>query len=137
MERERAKGKLQFSNKSYKGDDFAILTEDAEVGVDPFAPELNWVEFAYKGLAPMTSKMQITATGPIPVYYPQESFTSLHHDETLHAGEHDVARVWFDPELVTQGTHSVTVDITYEDARGKEKSISHDVTLNVLATPAG
>jgi hypothetical protein len=135
--RQSATGKLHFSNKSYKGDDFAILTEEAEVGLDPLAPDLNWVEFAYKGLAPMTTKMQITASGSLPVYHPQETFTSLHHDETLHAGELDVARVWFDPELITEGTHKVTVEITYEDSRGKAKSISHEVKLDVLAALPG
>lgn len=130
-ERERATGSLQFSNKKYKGEDFAILTEGATITADPAGPELNWVELAYKGLAPTTNNMQITVSGPLPVYHPQETFTSLHHDQTLHSGEIDVARVWFDPELSVLGLHGFTVTIDYTDSNGKSKSTSHDVSLTV------
>ncbi len=127
--RHSAEGSLNFSNKKYKGDDFAILTEDAGITTDPTKPELNWVEFGYKGLAPSTSDMSITASGVLTAYHPQETFTSLHHDQTLHAGEVDVARVWYDPELVTAGSHSVTVTITYTDANGKSQSTEHEVMV--------
>jgi hypothetical protein len=126
-----ASGLLHFSNKKYNGDDFAILTEDASVSLAPLAPEANWVELAYKGLAPTTTDMQITASGPLPVYHPQETFTSLHHDQTLHAGESDVARIWFDPDLLQAGTHALTVTITYTDSKGTAKQISHEVKLLV------
>lgn len=131
--RQTASGSLRFTNKSYKGDDFAILTEDATVSTNPLTPDANWVELAYKGLAPTTTDMQIMASGPVPVYHPQETFTSLHHDQTLHAGESDVARIWFDPELLEVGAHTISVDITYTDTTGKAKRTSHDVKL-VVAT---
>ncbi len=129
--RQSATGSLRFSNKKYKGDDFAILTEEASVSLAPVAPEANWVELAYKGLAPTTADMQITVSGPLPVYHPQETFTSLHHDQTLHAGESDVARVWFDPDLLQTGTHALTVTITYTDTKGTAKQTTHEVKLLV------
>lgn len=129
--RQSASGSLRFSNKKYKGDDFAILTEDASVSLAPLSPEANWVELAYKGLAPTTADMQITASSPLPVYHPQETFTSLHHDQTLHAGESDVARIWFDPDLLQAGTHALKVTITYTDTKGKAKQTTHEVKLLV------
>ncbi len=136
-EQHSASGSLGFTNKKYKGDDFAILTEDVSISANPLTPEVNWVELAYKGLAPTTTDMQITVSGPLPVYHPQETFTSLHHDQTLHAGESDVARIWFDPELVKVGSHAVTVDITYTDTTGKSKKTSHDVKVQVLPDAVG
>lgn len=133
--RHSATGALQFSNKTYKGEDFAILTEAASVSLSPITPENNWVEFAYKGLAPTTTDMKITATGPFAVYHPQDSFTSLHHDQTLHAGESDVARVWLDPQVLKAGTQTLTIDVTYTSTSGTAKSISHDVKLEVAAAP--
>lgn len=129
--RQSATGWLRFTNKTYKGEDFAILTEDASVSLAPLTPDANWVELAYKGLAPKTSDMQITASAPFEVYHPQETFTSLHHDQTLHAGESDVARVWFDPDLLTAGTHVLIVNITYTNMAGVETTTSHDVNFVV------
>jgi len=130
-QRQSASGSLRFSNKKYKGDDFAILTEDASASLAPATPDVNWVELAYKGLAPTTTNMQITVSGTPQVYHPQETFTSLHHDQTLHAGESDVARIWFDPDLLQAGTHDLTVTITYTDTKGTAKQTSHEVRLLV------
>jgi hypothetical protein len=127
--RHSAEGSFKFSNKKYKGDDFAILTEEADITTDPATPDLNWVEFGYKGLAPSTTDMKITASGDLTAYHPQGTFTSLHHDQTLHAGESDVARVWYDPGLVTAGSHTVTVTITYTNAKGKSLTTEHQVKL--------
>ncbi len=129
--RQTASGWLRFTNKTYQGEDFAILTEDAAVSTAPLTPEANWVELAYKGLAPTTTDMKITASSPFEVYHPQETFTSLHHDQTLHAGETDVARVWFDPDLLKAGTHVLNVSITYTNTAGVEKKTSHDVKFVV------
>lgn len=129
--RHEATGWLRFTNKTYKGDDFAILTEDAAVSVNPLDPGDNWVELAYKGLAPATTGMEISVQGPVDVYHPQGSYTSLHHDQTLHAGESDVARVWLDPELLEAGLFSLTVDVSYTTAADVKKTVAHDVTLLV------
>lgn len=133
--RQSANGWIRFTNKTYSGEDFAILTEDAAVSMSPLNSDDNWVELAYKGLAPTTSDMEISVAGPFDVYHPQNTFTSLHHDQTLHAGESDVARVWLDPDLLRAGTHSLEVDISYTDANGKKKSASHEVKLAVTLEP--
>lgn len=130
-ERQSAQNKLSLSNKKYKGDDFAILTEEATIGMDVDAPEANWIDLDYKGIAPTNSEMQMRIASDLPVYYPQDSFTSLHHDQLLRAGESDVARVWFDPELVSEGTYSVTVEINYIDSNGNAQKASHDVKVAV------
>ncbi len=123
--------RLRLTNRLYKGDDFAILTETATATTDVANGQANWIDLDYKGIAPTTSSMKMSITTDLPVYYPQDSFTSLHHDEVLHSGEADVARVWFDPELITAGSYDLTVDIDYVDTNGETQTTSHVVTLNV------
>ncbi len=130
-ERQTSEHKLQLTNKKYKGDDFAILTEEASIGMNVDAPEANWVDLDYKGIAPTNSAMEMRVSSDLPVYHPQESFTSLHHDQILHGGEADVARIWFDPELVTEGTYEVIVEIDYVDSNGEDQTASHSVKLSV------
>ena len=125
-------GRLKFSNKKYKGDDFAILTEAAAVtSGEGVANAANWIELGYLGLSPNNSDLQMTVKSSLPVYHPQGSYTSLHHDEQLHGGESDVARVWFDPELIAPGSDSLIVEISYRDFKGSKKSIDHVVALTV------
>lgn len=135
--RQSATGWLRFTNKSYQGEDFAILTEELSISQNPVSPADNWVEFAYKGLAPTTADMQVTASGPVAVHHPQDTFTSLHHDQTLHAGETDVARVWFDPELLDPGAFTLEVVVGYTDTNGRAQKTSHEVSVTVLADPVG
>ncbi len=130
-ERQTSEHKLRLTNKKYKGDDFAILTEEASIGMNVDAPEANWVDLNYKGIAPTNSAMEMRVSGDLPVYHPQESFTSLHHDQILQAGEADVARIWFDPELVTEGTYEVIVEIDYVDSNGEGKTVSHSIKVAV------
>jgi len=130
-ERQTSSHKIRLTNKKYKGDDFAILTEQASIGMDVEAPEANWVDLDYKGIAPSNSGMEMRVSSDLPVYHPQESFTSLHHDQLLRAGEADVARIWFDPELVTEGTYEVTVEIDYVDTNGNNQTVSHAIKLAV------
>lgn len=131
-ERQSSPFKLVLSNKSYKGEDFAILTEAVSVGTDVDAPAKNWIDLDYKGLAPTNHDMQMSVSSDdMPVYHPQETFTSLHHDQVLHAGEADVARVWFDPELITTGEHTVVVNIKYVDTNGKKRTVAHKVSVTV------
>ena len=124
-------GRLQLTNKTYKGADFAIMTEDAVVSSDAAAADENWIEFNYKGLAPRTNSMKMTVESDLDVYHPQTSFTSLHHDETLRSGETDVARIWLDPELLESGAKNIVVNITYTDYNGKAKTEKHVVKLKI------
>lgn len=130
-EEESANYNLELSNVAYEGDDFAILTTEAAVGTDAGNPAANWIDLGYLGLAPTNRDMVMTVDSDLPVYYPQETFTSLHHDEILHAGETDVSRIWFDPELIESGEGVLTVMINYVDSTGTAKSVTHEVTLTV------
>lgn len=124
--------KLRLSNKLYKGDDFAILTEEVEVGTNADNTKANWIDLDYKGIAPTNRNMKMTVvSNDMAVHHPQELFTSLHHDQTLHAGEADVARVWFDPEQINAGEYRIVVNIDYIDTNGKSKTTKHHVAVTV------
>lgn len=122
---------ITLTNREYDGEDFAILTEAVTVGTDGDAPGANWIDLEYLGIAPTNTALAMIVDGEFPVHHPQETFTSLHHDEVLHAGETDVARVWFDPELVSQGTTTIVVAIEYVNTNGAPRSVSHEVQLEV------
>ena len=122
---------LEFSNVDYEGDDFAILTETAELTSSSDAPELNWLELSYLGLSPLNSSLEVSVAGDLEAYHPQGAYTGLHADGHLHVGERDVARVWFDPTTLDSGSHIMTVSIDYIDVAGVAKSVSHDVTVVV------
>ncbi len=123
---------LKFSNMKYKGDDFLILTDSVSVSSGETDTTVNWVEFGYKGLAPTNSDFSITVEGvAAEVYYPQDSFTSLHHDHVLNAGETDVARIWIDPALVAEGSSEIEVVVNYSNNSGRAQQVSHKVALTV------
>ena len=122
---------LSLTNQAYDGEDFAILTEAATIGSNVLAPEANWVDLDYRGISPTNSDIEVTIDTDLTVHYPQETYTSLHHDEVLRSGETDVARVWFDPELVDTGSSTLVLTVDYVDTNGVAKSISHRVALTV------
>ena len=123
---------LTLTNQVYEGEDFAILTDAVTVGTDVEDPGHNWVDLDYRGISPRNSAISVVANSDdLPVYHPQVDFTSLHHDEVLHGGETDVARVWFDPDLAVPGTFTVVIEIDYVDTNGVEKTTSHEVELTV------
>ena len=123
---------LTLTNQVYEGEDFAILTDAVTVGTDGENPAQNWVDLDYRGISPRNSAISVAVdSGELPVYHPQDDFTSLHHDDLLHGGEADVARVWFDPELAVPGTYTVVVEIDYVDTNGVEKTTSHEIELTV------
>lgn len=120
---------LTLTNRQYEGEDFAILTDVVTAGTDVENPAANWVDFQYRGIAPTNNSIELTVTSDLPVHYPQDTFTSLYHDEVLHSGEADVASIWFDPELVAPGTYTVVVNIDYVNTNGVDSSTSHEVEL--------
>ena len=69
-------GRLKLSNKKYKGEDFAIMTEAVTLSSNAEDADKNWVEFNYKGLAPRTRNMKMTVDADVEIYHPQKSFTS-------------------------------------------------------------
>ena len=102
------------------------------VSGDDADPMANWIEVGYLGLSPMNSNfaIEITADG-LPIYHPQESFTSLHHDHVLNGGESDVARIFIDPTAITPGTRMLDVTISYTNVRGVAKVKTHQVELGI------
>lgn len=124
---------ISVRTSNYKGDDYELLTSQATVFSGGDGAN-NWVEFDFLGVSPMNNDFDITVRkGLDEVYYPQETYTSLHHDDKLDGSEEDVARVWIDPATVTPGTYEVEIEVDYIDNEGKKKSNRHDITLTVLA----
>ena len=128
-------GRLRLSDDKYQGKDFEVLTEVAEITTDAKRPEKNWVELSYKGLAPTTTNIWITVAGHPEIYHPRSAygyyFTSLHGDQTLRAGETDLARIWFDPEKMEPGEYKLIASVHYRDHSGILKTKSHKVLLKV------
>ncbi len=124
-------GRLKFSNKKYRGDDFLILTDNVVATSTGDATD-NWIEFGYKGLSPLNTDLSIQVSGSdLPIYYPQSTHTSLHHDHVLNAGEADVARIWLDPEMIEPGQESLDVTVSYRNYQGRSRSVTHVVELEI------
>ncbi len=132
-------GGLDVRAEKFKGDRFSVLTDSAAVKAGPAGvddPRGNWVEIDLLGLAPMTEGIAIELDGDLDLYYPQGDFTSLHHDDRLHAQESDVARIWFDPDLIEPGVYDMKMIVTYLDgtssgSKPKTKSEKFSFTLTV------
>ncbi|MEZ5376914.1 MAG: hypothetical protein R2733_10420 [Acidimicrobiales bacterium] len=118
-------GGLDVRAEKFDGDRFSVLTDSATVKAGPAGtadPKGNWVEIDLLGLAPVTDGIKIELETDLEPYYPQETFTSLHHDDRLHAQESDVARIWFDPELVEPGTYEIEMSVTWIDSNPNGKN---------------
>ncbi|MEZ5226857.1 MAG: hypothetical protein R2710_09310 [Acidimicrobiales bacterium] len=91
---------------------FLLLTDSARV------PALgdgarNWVSLSFLGLRDDIRDFSVSVQGELPVYYPQRSFTSLHHDAVLMEDERDVARFWLDPSNIEPGDYELDIVVTY------------------------
>ena len=131
-------GGLDIRAEKFSGDRFSVLTDAASVVAGPEGqadPAANWVEIDLLGLAPVTDGIEITISGDVEPYYPQVEFTSLHHDDRLHARESDVARIWFDPDLIVPGTYDLEMTVSYRKSSidGKTKSESFPLELTVTS----
>ena len=122
---------LEFSNIEYEGDDFAILTDSAELSSSEDALDQNWLELGYLGISPMSGDLEVSVTGVMEAHHPRGTFTSLVANANLSGGERDVARVWFDPDELSPGTFTLTVNVDYVDINRVEKSLTHDVTVTI------
>ena len=107
----------RFSNKKYKGEDFAILTEEVTVISGPaLMPQPMGRNSATRALAVLGLLM--TVESELPVYHPQADFTSLHTTTNDSGVERvTVARAWFDLKLIEPGVYPLVVDITYTDVK--------------------
>lgn len=125
----RGRKTLGFRGVAFEGDAFAVMTDSATAVAGGDGSE-NWLELGYLGQAPSTTGFSVRVEGDVPVYHPQEEFTSLHHDDELLAKETDVARVWFDPDAIEPGTYELTVVVDYQLGSDR-RSMKHPVILTV------
>ncbi len=93
-------------------DAFLLLTDGARVPAGGDGAR-NWVSLSFLGLRPGIGDFVVSIEGELPVYYPQRSFTSLHHDAELLEDERDVARFWLDPTTIEPGEYLLEVVVTY------------------------
>ncbi len=123
---------LDVRSEKYKGDRFAVLTESATVSSTGDGSD-NWVEIDFLGLSPLTEgiRLEFDSKDVIP-YYPQGTYTSLHHDDRLHGDETDVARVWFDPATLEPGTYKMKLDVTFlEGKAGSDETKDEDFSFTL------
>ncbi len=123
---------MDVRSEKYKGDRFAVLTESATVSSTGDGTG-NWVELDFLGLSPLTEGIRVELdTKDVLPYYPQGTFTSLHHDDRLHGDETDVARVWFDPDAVEPGTYKMKIEVTFlEGKAGSTKTKTEDFSFTL------
>ncbi len=124
-------GGLNLRLVDFDGEQYKLLTDDATVSSRGDGAS-NWVELDFLGLAPMTSDISVAIEGDVPIYYPQETFTSLHHDARLRANERDVARFWVDPTTVSEGSEEVILVVQWLDADGQLQSDRFPFVLDIL-----
>ncbi len=133
-------GILKVRVYDYDGEDYAWATEPAaafagsEAEVMASGPSANWIDMDFLGLSPMNEDFDVQVVSGLPegtYLYPQETFTSLHHDANLHHSEQDTARIWIDPTAIEAGEYTITVEVAYTDFEGRSKSNQHSFDLSV------
>jgi hypothetical protein len=112
---------------AFTGEPYELVTNEVT------APEAanGWVSLGLTGMAPRVENVQVSIAQPedLDLYYPAETFTSLHKDAVLEKGETDEARLrigeshWGDTLTV-----EVQIDYTVEGTPG---SRTHSVTVTV------
>ncbi len=114
----------------FTGDDVAQVTTDVGA-VSVTQPA--WVDVEWTGIAPILTDVQMTVAGPsgIAITYPGDrTFTSLDYDNTLVAGETDVARVLLDVSGLAPGTYTLDVTLSYAKG-GAVSTVTGQVSLTV------
>lgn len=91
------------------GGAYGFITDTIRISASA-SPQAGWIEFDYVGLATELDNFRVDVRSDLDIVHPQGAYTGLHHDERLSPGEHDVARVWIDPnQLVPDTTHALEV----------------------------
>lgn len=109
---------------------FLMLTDSARVPAGGDGAR-NWVELGFLGLAEDIRDFTVSIEGDLPVYYPQRSFTSLHHDAVLRADERDVARFWLDPSNIQPGLYELDVVVSYTIGDGRKQTTRAPLLVTV------
>lgn len=132
---------LEVKLAKWDGDDYAFTTDSATILSGPAsaaagdAGQSNWIEMGFLGISPLNDDFSITVKKGIDedfVYYPQNDYTSLHHNTRLDLGEEDVARIWIDPALVDPGETTIEITVEFTDNEGKKQKNKHTFDLTVL-----
>lgn len=103
----------------FTGDDLAQVTTSAG-SVSAGAPA--WLGVEWTGIAPILENVKMTVNGPAGaiISYPTntETYTSLHYNDTLVAGETDVARFLVDASGMKPGKYTIDVGLSYTKGTG-------------------
>lgn len=121
---------LRFSQRNDQGEAFLLLTEQASVPAGGDG-SLNWVSLEFLGLDEDLRDVTVSIEGPLPVYYPQNTFTSLHHDSVLRADERDVARFWLDPARIESGDYELIVVVDFVVGERDEQQLRSPLQVRV------
>lgn len=124
-------GGLDFTAIDHSGADYELVGGNVATVAAEGDGSGNWVELDFHGLAPINSDIEVEVEGDLEVYYPQETFTSLHHDARLHAGETDVARLWIDPDVAEPGEYDLKLVVSYSDVDGRSRTETHPLSITV------
>ncbi len=125
-------GELEIRLSEHDGEDYLFLTDSATIASTGDGAG-NWIEMDFLGVAPLNSDLEIKVKkGLDVVYYPQEKFTSLHHDAWLASQEEDVARIWVDPDTVEPGQYTLEIEVKYTNNEGKNSKTQHTISVTAL-----
>ncbi len=128
-------GEIKVKLAEHDGDDYEFMSSEATVSSDVSNPDefANWVDMTFLGIAPINSDFEIKIKKGLDViYYPQEKYTSLHHDDRLDGGENDTARIWIDPATVESGdVYTIEIEVKYTNNQGKNSKQKHEMTITV------
>ncbi len=127
---ESKKYKVKVPVAKFNGDDVAQSTEHA--GSVP-VKEPVWLGADWTGVAPTIEDVRMTVSSPdgATITYPKYgTFTSLHHSDTLVAGETDTARALVDASSLKPGTYTLYLELTYTKGNDK-KSVEGKVAFEV------
>ena len=125
-------GEIEVNLAEHTGADYEFTSSSTTVtSTDELA---NWVDMNFLGIAPINSDFEVKIKKGLDViYYPQEKFTSLHHDDRLDVGENDTARIWIDPATVQPGDeYTIEIEVKYTNNEGEDSKQKHEMTIEVI-----
>jgi len=131
-QKQRSRYKVEVPVAKFTGDDLAQVTTSAgSVSVGTPA----WLGVEWTGIAPVLGNVKMTVNGPAGaiISYPANTgtYTSLHYNDTLVAGETDIARFNVDASAMKPGTYTIDLELSYTkgtDTKAVKGQVSFDVT---------
>jgi len=134
-EKQSKEYKVKVPVAKFSGDDIAQVTTSAG-SVSAGSPD--WLGVEWTGIAPVLENVRMTVNGPVGaiISYPEidkqpGTYTSLHYNDTLVAGETDIARFKVDASGMAPGTYAIDLELSYTkgtEAKAVKGQISFKVT---------